>query len=156
MLLAIAVYFVFAIVSGLRQLGDRLAHYAWWTFGLALLLAFGDYLLRFFKWQYYLATLQIKGVPRAESFLTFLSGFVLSVTPGKVGEVFKSLMLFQTYGVPPARTAPIIVAERLTDLIGVIVLIAAGSTRFRGGLVWAGAGSLLVGTLMVVIASRRL
>ncbi len=44
----------------------------------------------------------------------------------------------------------------MTVLIGVLGLIAAGSTRFSGGLVWAGAGSVLVGSLLVVIASRRL
>ncbi|MEO7093701.1 MAG: lysylphosphatidylglycerol synthase transmembrane domain-containing protein [Polyangiales bacterium] len=156
MLLAVAVYGVFAVVSGVRELGDRLAGYAWWTFGAALALAFGNYVLRFFKWQYYLAVLDIKGIPAGDSFLTFLSGFVLSITPGKVGEVFKSFVLFETHGVPPQRTAPIVVAERLTDLIGVIILIAAGSTRFQGGLIWAGAGSALVGSILVVIASRRL
>ena len=38
----------------------------------------------------------------------------------------------------------------------VIVLIIAGSSRFRGGLAWAGAGSALVASILVVIASRRL
>ncbi|GAC1362019.1 MAG: lysylphosphatidylglycerol synthase transmembrane domain-containing protein [Polyangiales bacterium] len=156
MLVAVAVYGVFAIVSGVRELGDRLAGFAWWTFFAALGLAFGNYLLRFLKWQYYLAVLEIRGVPALDSFLTFLSGFVLSITPGKVGEVFKSFVLYETHGVPAQRTAPIVVAERLTDLIGVIVLIAAGSTRFKGGLMWAGAGTALVGSILVLIASRRL
>ncbi|MBI2392607.1 MAG: flippase-like domain-containing protein [Deltaproteobacteria bacterium] len=156
MLAAVAVYFVFAVHSGFRELGGRLAGFAWWTFFAALALAFGNYVLRFFKWQYYLRVLDIRGVKAGDSFLTFLSGFVLSVTPGKVGEVFKSLVLWQTYGIAGARTAPIVVAERLTDLIGVIALIAVGSTRFSGGLVWAGAGTVLVGFILVVVASRRL
>ncbi|MBK7394943.1 MAG: flippase-like domain-containing protein [Myxococcales bacterium] len=156
MLVAVAVYFAFAVVSGLRELGGRLAGFAWWTFGAALALAFGNYVLRFFKWQYYLRILDIRGVKTSDSFLTFLSGFVLSVTPGKVGEVFKSLVLFETYGVPAARSAPIVIAERLTDLIGVIALIAVGSTRFQGGLLWAGAGSALVASILVFVASRTL
>lgn len=156
MLAAVAVYFVFALVSGLRELGGRLAGYAWWTFFAALALAFGNYVLRFLKWEYYLKVLDIRGIKKSDSFLTFLSGFVLSVTPGKVGEVFKSLVLWQTYQVPGARTAPIVVAERLTDLIGVIILIAAGSTRFQGGLLWAGAGSAVVSMILIVVASRRL
>ncbi len=156
MLAAVAVYFVFALVSGLRELGGRLAGYAWWTFFVALALAFGNYVLRFLKWEYYLKVLDIRGIKKSDSFLTFLSGFVLSVTPGKVGEVFKSLVLWQTYEVPGARTAPIVVAERLTDLIGVIILIAAGSTRFHGGLLWAGAGSAVVSMILIVVASRRL
>jgi glycosyltransferase 2 family protein len=156
MLVAVAVYFVFAVVSGLRELGGRLAGYAWWTFFAALALAFSNYVLRFLKWEYYLKILDIRGVKKGDSFLTFLSGFVLSVTPGKVGEVFKSLVLWQTYQVPGARTAPIVVAERLTDLIGVIVLIALGSTKFKGGLMWAGAGAAVVSTILIIVASRRL
>ncbi len=156
MLLAVLVYFGFAVFSGIRALGERLAGFAWWTFGLALVLAFGNYVLRFIKWEYYLAILEIRGVKKGDSFLTFLSGFVLSITPGKVGEVFKSLVLYQTYGVPVARTAPIVVAERLTDLIGVIVLIAAGSTKFGGGALWAAAGTAVVSSILVIIASRTL
>jgi uncharacterized protein (TIRG00374 family) len=49
-----------------------------------------------------------------------------------------------------------VIAERLTDLIGVIVLIALGSTRFAGGLVWAVTGSILVSGILVFVASRTL
>lgn len=156
MLAAVAVYFLYAIYSGWHALGARLAGYAWWTFAAALLLAFSNYVLRFLKWEYYLSILGIRGVKKVDSFLTFLSGFVLSITPGKVGEVFKSLVLWETYRVPGARTAPIVIAERLTDLIGVIILIALGSTRFAGGLVWAIAGSVLVSGILVFVASRTL
>jgi uncharacterized protein (TIRG00374 family) len=79
-----------------------------------------------------------------------------AATRAKVGEVFKSLVLYRTRGVPVERTAPIVVAERVTDLIGVIVMIAVGSLGFKGGLVWAAAGSALVLSLLVFIASPRL
>ena len=131
--LAVLVYFAIALYSGLGKIAASLQHFAWWTFAAACGLASANYVLRFLKWEYYLSVLGIRGVPKGESFLTFLSGFVLTVTPGKVGEVFKSLILFQLRGVPIQRTAPIVVAERLTDLIGVIALIAVGSVSFRGG-----------------------
>src|SRR6185503_20386935 len=78
------------------------------------------------------------------SLLVFLSGFVLTVTPGKLGEVFKSAVLAAVHQVPAARTAPIVVAERLTDVIGVVLLIVAGSAGFSGGLPWAAAGTFAV------------
>jgi uncharacterized protein (TIRG00374 family) len=156
MLLGVAVYGAYAVWSGLGSIGATLATFRWWAFGAACALAFGNYCLRFLKWEFYLASLDIRGIPKWDSFLTFLSGFVLTVTPGKVGEVFKSLVLFETHGVAIARTAPIVVAERVTDLIGIIVLIVIGSLGFSGGLVWAGVGAFLVGTLLVVIASRTL
>src|SRR5207248_4809688 len=63
---------------------------------------------------------------------------------------------FETHAVPAAVTAPIVVAERVTDVIGIVVLIVLGSTGFSGGLGWAAAGAVLVTILLVVIASRRL
>ena len=156
MLLGVAVYGGYMVWSGVGKMGQTLGAFAWWTFAAACALAFGNYVLRFLKWEFYLARLGIRGVPKADSFLTFLSGFVLTITPGKVGEVFKSLVLKETYGVPIATTAPIVIAERVTDLIGIIVLIVAGSYGFRGGLLFAGIGAALVATLLVVIASRKL
>jgi uncharacterized protein (TIRG00374 family) len=156
MLFGVALYGGFAIWRGLGSMRTALSDFGWWSFGAACALAFGNYCLRYFKWELYLAMLGIRGVGKTDSFLTFLSGFVLTVTPGKVGEVFKSLVLFETHQVPVARTAPIIVAERVTDLIGIIILIVFGSLGFEGGLAWAGAGATLVVTLLVVIASRTL
>ena len=152
MLIAVGLYGALVLYSGIAEVGARLASFAWWTFAAACGLAFCNYLLRFLKWEYYLAVLDIRGIPKAESFLTFLSGFVLTVTPGKLGEVFKSLVLYQTRGVAIERTAPIVVAERATDVIGVIAMIAIGSTGFPGGLPWAIAGAVLVAGLLVFIA----
>jgi uncharacterized protein (TIRG00374 family) len=156
MLLGVSVYFGMALYSGLGKIKESLAIFHVETFAFACALAFGNYVLRFLKWEFYLGRLAIRGVPKLDSFLTFLSGFVLTVTPGKVGEVFKSLVLFETYAVPMTTTAPIVVAERATDVIGIVVLIVFGSLGFSGGLVWAGVGAGLVVALLVVVANRKL
>ena len=81
----------------------------------------------------------------------------MSVTPGKVGEVFKSLLLYEARGTSIARTAPIIVAERLTDLIA---LVDADHARRRlrssTALAIAGGSALLVSGLILVCAYRPL
>ena len=156
MLLGVFVYGGFAVYSGLGKLGEALGRFHFWAFGAACALAFGNYVLRFLKWEFYLARLEIRGVGKMDSFLTFLSGFVLTVTPGKVGEVFKSLILHETHQVPMTKTAPIVIAERATDVIGIVVLIAFGSLGFKGGLLWAGIGTGLVLALLVVVANRKL
>jgi uncharacterized protein (TIRG00374 family) len=156
MLLGVAVYGAFVLYSGVGLIAHKFGGFAWWTFGAACALAFSNYLIRFLKWEYYLGVLEIRGVPKGESLLIFLSGFVLTVTPGKVGEVFKSLILKEIHGVPVERTAPIVVAERVTDLIGVITLIALGSLSLPGGLVWASVGAGLVAALLVFISSATL
>lgn len=152
----VLLYAAYAMFTGFAKLREGLASFHWAHFAAACGLAFGNYVIRYYKWEFYLAKLGIRGVKKVDSFLTFLSGFVLTVSPGKVGEVFKSLVLFETYDIPVARTAPIVVAERITDLIGIIVLIVIGSLGFHGGLLVAGLGAALVGALLVVVASRRL
>ncbi|MEZ4224088.1 MAG: lysylphosphatidylglycerol synthase transmembrane domain-containing protein [Polyangiaceae bacterium] len=155
MLLGVVLYGAFVAYSGYQSIRESLGQFRWSAFALALCLASGNYGLRFLKWEYYLARLDIRGVRKVDSLLIFLSGFVLTVTPGKVGEVFKSAVLAETHGVPAARTAPIVVAERLTDVIGVITLIVIGSAGFSGGLSWALAGSTCVVVGLVLILWRR-
>jgi uncharacterized protein (TIRG00374 family) len=155
LLLGVALYAGAVIYTGYRDIEASLASFRWLAFAAALCLATTNYLLRFLKWEYYLGRLGIRDVPRWDSLLVFLSGFVLTITPGKVGEVFKSAVLQKTHGVPIARTAPIIVAERLTDVVGVVVLILLGSTGFSGGLPWAGAGMACVTVGLVVILWER-
>jgi uncharacterized protein (TIRG00374 family) len=154
-LLAIALYGAFVVYSGYARVERSLRSFDAWTFAAALGLSSANYLLRFLKWQYYLARLGIRGIPRVDSLLVFLSGFVLTVTPGKVGEVFKSAVLSQTHGIPAARTAPIVFAERLTDVVGVVVLILLGSLGFSGGLGWALAGAAAVGLGLLSVVWQR-
>jgi len=156
MLLAVVIYGGIVLYRGVADVHAQFSDYAWWTFAAACALAFGNYILRFLKWEFYLAALDIRGIGKLESFLTFLSGFVLTVTPGKVGEVFKSLVLYKTRRVAIERSAPIVVAERVTDLIGVIAMIAIGTLGFEGGGPWALAGTGVVLALLAFIASPRL
>src|SRR5690606_27664117 len=136
LLFAICVYGAFVAFTGYQALRSALQGFAWETFAGALGLASFNYLLRFAKWEFYLAKLGVRGIPLGESLLAFLSGFVLTVTPVKVGEVFKSALLSKTHGVDMARTAPIVLAERLTVVIAIVVLIVVGSLGFSGGLIW--------------------
>lgn len=155
-IVAVLLYGGYTVYVGAEKIAAALSHFHWWAFGLACALAFCNYLLRFLKWEFYLARLEIRGIAKLESLLIFLSGFVLTVTPGKVGEVFKSALLAERHGIAIARTAPIVIADRVTDVIGIAVLIAIGSAGFAGGMVWALAGLGLVATLLIVVGSRTL
>jgi uncharacterized protein (TIRG00374 family) len=98
-----------------------------------LLLTVWNYALRWLKWQWYLSVLGVTGVPKMTTTLVFLSGFAMSLTPGKAGELTKSLFLKDLAGAPIARTAPIVFAERLTDGIAMLLLASAGLVGFRLG-----------------------
>jgi uncharacterized protein (TIRG00374 family) len=150
--LVFAVLALYGDVRQLRLAADAVAPAAVAT-GFAL--AAGNYVLRIWRWQYYLRCIGVS-IPLVESSIVFLSGFVMSVTPGKVGEVFKSLLLYESRGISIARTAPIVIAERLTDLIALVLLTALGALAFEHGVAIAGAGALLVGVMVAMCAYRPL
>jgi uncharacterized protein (TIRG00374 family) len=154
-LLGVVVYGVLVFLRGHEKVRGELTHFDWSTFGIAVALSLGNYAIRFVKWEYYLRVLAIRGVPKGESFLVFLSGFVLTVTPGKVGEVFKSWVLAELRSVPVERSAPIVFAERITDLIGMIALITVGASVFPGGLLWALLGTAAVLSLLAFVGFPR-
>lgn len=144
LLAAVVLYGAFVVYTGYQTVERSVETFRWSGFGWALVLASVNYLLRFGKWQFYLKALKVPSIPVVDNFLIFLSGFVLTVTPGKVGEMFKSAVLQRTYDVPTHLTAPIVVAERLTDVIAVVALILLGSASLPGGLIWALTGAFAV------------
>ncbi len=149
------VFVALALYSDLGKLRANLSTFDGTALALALLLATANYALRFVRWQYYLRRLDVD-VPAGESALVFLAGFVMSVTPGKVGEMFKSLLLFESRGTSIARTAPIVVAERLTDLVALVVLCALGSFALPAGPRIALVFAVLVTGILAACAYRPL
>jgi len=144
-----------ALYGDVSKLREAASGFAPSAVAMAFVLAAGNYVLRVVRWQYYLQCIGVK-LPWTPSALIFLSGFVMSVTPGKVGEVFKSLLLKESYGVSIVRSGPIVIAERVTDLIALVLLTALGSLAFEHGTLIAAAGAVLVGGIVLVLAYRPL
>jgi len=111
-------------------LGDELASFRWELFPLALALTALNYLLRFWRWERYLARLAIE-TPRGRSFTIFVAGLTMTITPAKLGELLKSGLLKRGFDVPVRRSAPIVFAERVTDATGVVVLAVVGGAGTR-------------------------
>jgi uncharacterized membrane protein YbhN (UPF0104 family) len=132
------------------RLGDELASFRWELFPLALALTVLNYLLRFWRWQRYLARLEI-AVPTGRSFAIFVAGLSGTITPAKLGEVLKCALLKRSFGVPVRRSVPIVLAERVTDATGVVVLaVAAGAGTNR----WPLLVLALAGVAVIVLVVR--
>ena len=147
----VAIYVGFSIWADARSVGRALARFHWPIALAALGLASLNYLVRFGRWHYYLKVLGLK-VPTGHSFLVFLGGFSLTVTPGKLGEVVKSFLLRESHAIPAARTAPIVVAERFTDLVGLLLLACVGIFTFEADPRFLVVGASLIGFGMVVVS----
>jgi uncharacterized protein (TIRG00374 family) len=151
----IAIYVGFSIWANAREVGAALGQFTWSAALLAAALAAGNYGVRWLRWEYYLRRLQIR-IDTRDSVLVFLAGFALTVTPGKLGEAVKALLLRESHGIPAARTAPIVVAERITDLIALLVLALAGVFSFEIDRRFLAAGAVAVGLGLAVIGSETL
>lgn len=125
-----------------------------WVFA-AMGLSFLNYCVRFARWERYRALLGIRmGV--ATSFRIYLAGLALTVTPGKLGEAFRSVLIRREDGTPLARSAPMVVAERFTDLLGFLILVAIGGIASQPEYLWIFWATLgLCAFLLVLVGSRR-
>ncbi|MGD0837241.1 MAG: lysylphosphatidylglycerol synthase transmembrane domain-containing protein [Polyangia bacterium] len=148
-----AIYVAFSIWADARSVGRALADFNWLIAFGALALAFLNYLVRFGRWHFYLKRLGFH-VPVGHSFLVFLGGFSLTVTPGKLGEVVKALLLRASHGIAATRTAPIVVAERLTDLMGLLLLSCVGLFTFKTNPKLLIAGAVIIAAGLLVIAVK--
>lgn len=130
-LLGIIVFVILGFFSDLREVGASFSNFRWVTIPAILGFTLLNYLLRWLKWDYYLRRLKLgHGVHYGDSALIFTAGMIMSVTPGKVGEVFKSYLLRRVNGTPVTISAPIVLAERLTDGLAMLLLMALGLTLY--------------------------
>lgn len=129
--IGLAVVIVISLFSDLRAVGNDLLSFDWMLLPLILVGTIINYWLRWLKWDYYLRYLKLdRNIDRSTSGLIFTAGLVMSVTPGKMGEVLKSFLLRQRNGTAISRSAPIVLAERLTDGIAMLLLMGLGLTLY--------------------------
>jgi uncharacterized protein (TIRG00374 family) len=154
---AIAVAIVIAAVAMLGdvgKLGERLGGFGWWALFAALGLALANYTIRFLRWQLYLRHQKVS-VPVGTSALVFGAGLSLSITPAKLGELVKSYLLKELCDIPATQTAPIVVAERVTDLIALLTLAVIGVAAYgMGATIVAIAGAAIAFGLILLAWPR--
>lgn len=114
-----------------------------------------NYILRFIKWNYYLRQVDIN-IPIKDSALIFAAALPMTITPGKIGEFIKSYMLKVKYEYPVTLTSPVVIVERLTDSIGMVILTAVGVLSFNFGVSFLIITILLIILGMIILQSKKL
>jgi uncharacterized protein (TIRG00374 family) len=155
MLLGVLVFAGLLAVGDFRNVGHDLKDFRWELMPLILLVTCGNYLLRFVKWEYYLRQIGVAGLKRGDSFLIYFSGLGMTVTPGKVGEWLKSYLLKEIHGTPVTRSAPILLAERLTDSLGLLIIGCTGIVAFGGNSTWPVVLVIAIGSVVFISVSRH-
>ena len=127
--LALLIYVVMALWSDWHALAQALTEFPWAWLPLVIGLTLFNYGLRLLKWQWYLRVVGVD-IPRRDSARIFGVGMLMVMTPGKAGEFLKSYMVKNVTGTPMSATAPIILAERMTDGVAMLLLASVGLFAF--------------------------
>lgn len=148
------VFLGLALVGDIRQVSVQVRAFRWGYYPLVLALTLFNYLLRFFKWHYYLGQVGVRGFPLLDSARLFLAGFPLAVTPGKVGEALKGVWLERETGLPVSKGISVVLAERVSDGLAVLALSTLGVIAYPR--YWPGFALILGGlVLMIVVIQIR-
>lgn len=135
-ILGFLVLFVLVVFADVKELLISLGKFKKINFLYVVVLTSLGQLIRFGRWEYYLKKLNVN-VSLRNSLMVFLSGFMFTLTPGKVGEAWKAWILEKSDQVAKKRTVTVVGAERLTDLMAVSFL------SFLGVIVYTGSISLI-------------
>lgn len=144
LILGAVIFVLLGIYSDFNKLAASFMSFNPWYIPAILTLAPLNYLLRYIKWRYYLKLLDIDIVP-SDNLRIFTAGLSMTLTPGKVGEFLKSYLIKEIKGTPVSVTSPMVVVERLTDGISMIILASIGALKFKYGF------GVLVASMVLVI-----
>jgi glycosyltransferase 2 family protein len=149
------IYIAFAIWADYSELLNAFREINWLFIPLILLLVLVNYILRFLKWHYYLGILNIK-IDYNDSFFIFFSGLSMSITPGKMGELLKCYLLKKIKKTSMSYSSPIIIAERITDFISLIVIAIIGVYYIDyGRMIIIGFGIVFL-ALVLILSSKKI
>lgn len=147
-----------AVWLGWNELAASLGRFGGGPFLAVILLSCANYALRFYRWQRFLAALAA-AVPARTSFAVYFASYVMVITPGKVGEVLKAVILRDRTGLALSRGLAAVLAERVYDFLAVLALMAAGMAAWPGpgpGAPSAAVALALLALVMVAARSRAL
>lgn len=150
-LLALLVYIGLIIYGDWRQLSALLADFPWrWlppTLGLTLV----NFSVRLLKWHWYLRLIRTP-ISFGQSARIYGISFLMMMTPGKVGEFVRAFMVRNVSGAPFSVVAPVVLAERMTDGLAMILLAGLGLLAIEEGAMRLAAAAALLVIAGIIIA----
>lgn len=125
-------YLVFILYGDLQKIRDLAYVFNWRLIPFLLLLTLCNYAVRAVRFHFYLQELKIS-INFSHSLYIFLSGLSMTVTPGKTGEIVKAYLLKKMKHTKFSEIVPVLIIERLTDGIAMIILALGGIFFVQNG-----------------------
>ncbi|MGZ7208267.1 MAG: lysylphosphatidylglycerol synthase transmembrane domain-containing protein [Methanobacterium sp.] len=129
---AVVIYLIMGIYADFRDLISAIEQFNWIYFVLMIILTTLAYFIRFIKWNFFLKSVGVH-LKIKDNLFVFFSGLGMIITPAKIGEIWKGWLIKDINGESLSKTVPVVVVDRVTDLMGLIILSALGILFYREG-----------------------
>ncbi|HLC50914.1 MAG TPA: lysylphosphatidylglycerol synthase transmembrane domain-containing protein [archaeon] len=154
-LISILVFGAFVFLGGYEDVSRSLLSVAPQTIILVLLSVSLSYAIRFYRWEFLLKSVGIK-IPRKTSLFVYFSGFSMVITPGKVGDIFKSYLLKSTSGIKIRDSVSVVVFERVADILAMSAFALLGAYLIADSLYVIGGVVLLIGIMIMLLHNEKI
>ena len=121
----VGIYAVFLFISDYNVISEKISNFKVNYLPLILFLVTASWVPVFIKWHFLLKNCEID-ISLTKNIIVFLSGLAFEITPGKLGALMKSQILKTGFNIPRTKTAPIVLVEKVYDLIGAILASMIG------------------------------
>ena len=125
LVVVIGIYAIFLFVSDYNIISEKISNFKVNYLPLILFLVTASWIPLIIKWHFLLKNSEVD-VPLTKSIAIFFSGVAFEITPGQIGALIKSQILKTNYNIPRTKTVPIVIVEKVYDLIGAILASVIG------------------------------
>ena len=122
---AIGIYAIFLFISDYNVITEKISNFKINYLPLILLLVSASWVPLIIKWHFLLKNSEIN-IPLTKSIAVFFSGAAFDITPGQIGALIKSQLLKTSSNISRTKTVPIVIVEKIYDLIGAILASVIG------------------------------
>jgi len=152
---AVALYAIFLIMSDFNKVYEKFSDFQFEYLPIILSLVFTSWFVIFLRWNLLLRFSGIR-IPIRQNFLIYLTSFALTILPGKVGELIKSQLLKNKFGIARKTTVPIILVEQFYTVIGITAVSFLGIWFFELGAYIIIISAILLIGVFVLISSKSI
>ena len=154
-LFAVAIYLLMCIYADFGELSRAMKNFQWTSLFALFALTTMNYLIRFLKWDFFLKQAGVH-LNLKDNLYVFFSGLSMIITPGKIGEIWKGWLIKEIDGAELNKTVPVVIVERITDVLGLAILSLFGILYYRESGYYILALLLIFAGFFVTIKSKTI
>jgi uncharacterized protein (TIRG00374 family) len=123
--IVIIIYASFLLLSDINKISEKIINFKIELIPIIITLVIASWIIVYIRWNILLKIIEIK-IPHRINFQIFLAGGALGITPGKIGELYKSQILKDKFDIPRSKTAPLFIVEKFFDVTGALIVTSFG------------------------------